>query len=50
MLARSYSIHFHVWTQKELLELLLSLKDRLDFDIEVAHKNGDEFVLVLRKS
>jgi SAM-dependent methyltransferase len=50
MLARSYSIHFHVWTQKELLELLLSLKDRLGFDIEVAHKNGDEFVLVLRKS
>lgn len=49
MMARGYSIHFHVWTQKELLELFLSLKDRLSFDIEVAHMNGDEFVLVLRK-
>jgi SAM-dependent methyltransferase len=50
MMARGYSIHFHVWTQKELLELFLSLKDRLGFDIEVAHKNRDEFVLVLSKS
>jgi SAM-dependent methyltransferase len=49
MMARDYSIHFHVWTQKELLDLFLSLKDRLGFDIEVAHKNGDEFVLVLSK-
>jgi SAM-dependent methyltransferase len=49
MMARGYSIHFHVWTQKELLELILSLKERLGLDIEVAHKNGDEFVLVLRK-
>src|SRR5262245_33339264 len=50
MMTRGYSIHFHVWTQKELLELFLSLKHRLRFDIEVAHKNGDEFVLVLSKS
>ena len=49
MISRGYSIHFHVWTQKELLDLFLSLKDRLGFDIEMAHKNGDEFVLVLRK-
>jgi SAM-dependent methyltransferase len=49
MLARGYSIHFHVWTQKELLELFLSLKDDLGFDFEVVCKNGMEVIFVLRK-
>jgi SAM-dependent methyltransferase len=49
LMGRDYSIHFHVWTQKELLELFLALKDRLRFDFEAAHKNDHEFVLVLRK-
>ena len=49
MMAGGYSIHFHVWTQKELLELLLSLKDDLGFDFEVVCKNGHEVIFVLRK-
>jgi SAM-dependent methyltransferase len=49
MMARGYSIHFHVWTQKELLELLLSLKDDLGFDFEVVCKNAAEVIVVLRK-
>lgn len=46
---RDYSIHFHVWTQKEMLELLLSLKGRLRFDFEAMCKNRSEVIFVLRK-
>ena len=46
---RDYSIHFHVWTQKEFLELLLSLKNKIGFDIELVLKNGHELIVVLQK-
>ncbi len=47
-----YSIHFHVWTQMEFLELLLHCKSDLSFpfEIELTQKNGMEFVVVCRKS
>jgi predicted SAM-dependent methyltransferase len=45
-----YSIHFHVWTQLDFLEFLLSLRDQLSFDIETMLKQGAEFVIVLRKT
>ncbi len=45
-------IHFHVWTQREFIELILRL--RADFhwpiEIEAVIKNGQEFVVVLRKA
>ena len=46
-----YSIHFHVWTQTEFLELLLYCRNDLsfNFDIEIFQKNGIEFIVVLRK-
>jgi predicted SAM-dependent methyltransferase len=51
LLERGYSIHFHAWTQTELLELLRTAADELDldFDIELMLKNGHEVVFVLRK-
>jgi SAM-dependent methyltransferase len=46
-----YSIHMHVWTQAEFLQLLLHCRQRFDdaFDIEAAARQALEFVVVLRK-
>lgn len=49
LMRRGYSIHFHVWTQREILELLLHLAPALSFDIEAACRHDYEFVVVLRK-
>lgn len=47
-----YSIHFHVWTQVEFLELLLYSKQKLlmGFEIELIQRNGMEFIVILRKT
>ena len=46
----NYSIHFHVWTQMEFLELLLYCKQHyFNFEIELLQKNGVEFITILRK-
>jgi len=45
-----WSIHFHVWTWVELLALVLKMREQTAFDLEVALRNRDEVVLVLRKS
>lgn len=52
LMDKNYSIHFHVWTQKELLELVLALREnlKLDFELELFLKREDECVLVLRKT
>jgi predicted SAM-dependent methyltransferase len=52
LMDRNYSIHYHVWTQAEVFELLLLLRSQLDagFDIEIAVRNGHENIFVLRKS
>jgi hypothetical protein len=49
LMERDYSIHYHVWTQKEFLEFLYSVKDMLCFDVEVFLKNGLEMIIILRK-
>ena len=41
--------HFHVWTQTEILELVVWLQRRHPLDLEVFFKHGIEVVLVLRK-
>jgi predicted SAM-dependent methyltransferase len=52
LLERGYSIHFHAWTQAELLELLQTgaRELMLEFDIELMLKNGHEVIFVLRKA
>jgi SAM-dependent methyltransferase len=49
--AAAYSIHMHVWTQAEFLELILGCRQRFgeDFDIEASARQGIEFIVVLRK-
>lgn len=45
-----YSIHYHVWTQTEILEYVLFLKKLFDnFEIEIFLKNISEIVVVLKK-
>jgi predicted SAM-dependent methyltransferase len=52
LLERGYSIHFHVWTQSGLLDLLRTGADDLglDFDVELMLKNGLEVIFVLRRN
>jgi SAM-dependent methyltransferase len=50
LLARDYSIHFHVWTQREMLELLQDLQRQLPFELELMQRNGIEIIFVLRKN
>jgi hypothetical protein len=49
--AENASIHMHVWTQAEFLQLILHCRTRFGdaFDIEAAVRLGPEFVVVLRK-
>ncbi len=52
LLERGYSIHFHAWTQTELLAVLGAAAEELDldFDIELMLKNGHEVIFVLRRN
>jgi predicted SAM-dependent methyltransferase len=45
-------IHFHVWTQTEIYELMLTLKKefKLDFDIVLSMHNDHEVVFILKKN
>ena len=48
--ASGYSIHFHVWTQADLLELMLHCRERFQsFEIEAVRIRSLENILVLRK-
>lgn len=46
-----FSIHFHAWTQREILDLLELLRERLELelDLELFLKHGQECILVVRK-
>jgi SAM-dependent methyltransferase len=50
--AAQANIHFHVWTQREMIELLLNLRRdfRFPIEIEAIMKNSKELVVVLRKA
>lgn len=46
----NYSIHFHVWTEAEMIELFLKQKSTHDFEIELFSHNINEVIFVLRKA
>jgi SAM-dependent methyltransferase len=51
LMRQDYSIHYHVWTQAEIFELLVLLHRRgIGFDVELAARNEHENIFVLRKS
>ena len=45
-----YSIHYHVWTQSEMLELLIAFRKMVSFEVELCLKNGPEVIFILRKN
>jgi ubiquinone/menaquinone biosynthesis C-methylase UbiE len=49
-LSIDYSIHYHVWTQAEMLELVLALRKMISFELELCLKNEAEVIFILRKS
>lgn len=48
---QDYSIHFHVWTQREMVEMIEDARRRFDlrFDYAAVLEHGEETVFVLRK-
>jgi len=44
-----HPIHFHVWTQTEVLELIAALRRLVAFDVELIGRSGSEIIVVARK-
>ena len=49
-MAIDYSIHYHVWTQAEMLELIVALRRMVSFEVDLCLKNGPEVIFILRKN
>jgi len=49
-LSIDYSIHYHVWTQAEMLEMVVELRKMVSFELELCLKNGGEVIFILRKN
>jgi len=46
-----YRIHYHVWTTKEMIEMLIRLNNDfgIDFEVEAMLKNHHEVIFIIRK-
>lgn len=49
LMGMDYSIHFHVWSYQEMLELLMRLRPGMGFEMELVARQADEVIFVLRK-
>jgi SAM-dependent methyltransferase len=45
-----YSIHHQVWTQWEMMELLMYLRKRFPFEIEIMLRHEHEVIFIIRKT
>jgi SAM-dependent methyltransferase len=50
LLSMGYSICYHVWTPRDLIEFLRYMRRQVPFDIEVFHSRQSEMIAVLRKT
>ncbi|MEO6098216.1 MAG: methyltransferase domain-containing protein [Fibrobacteria bacterium] len=52
MLAKDYSIHYHVWDSDAFIKFLLWTKERfgLPFELQATYRNGEESIQILRKT
>ena len=48
-MAEQAPIHYHVWTQTELLELVSALRRMCRFEVELILRGDNEVIVVLRK-
>lgn len=49
LMLMDYSIHYHVWTQREMVEMVQHLGKVVDLDIEVMVRHKDEVIFLIRK-
>ena len=49
LIEMNYSIHYHVWGDAELVELIATLQRFVQFELELFLRNGFETILILRK-
>ena len=49
---RNYSIHYHVWTPSEFLDLLLDCRRELDMplQVEAVERNNHEFIVIMSRA
>ena len=50
LMSMKYSIHHHVWTQWEMLELLADMRKRFTFEIEMMVRREHEVIFIIRKT
>ncbi len=50
LMARRAPIHFHVWTQGEILDLVSRLRRMWAFEVELMFKRDNEVLFILRKT
>jgi len=50
LLEMDYSIHYHVWTQADIMEWIARMMPVLQFDVEQMSRNGVEVIFILRKA
>lgn len=50
LMKMGYSIHHHVWTQWEMMELLMHLRKRFPFEIENMLRHEQEVIFIIRKT
>src|SRR5438093_12218189 len=50
LMAKRAPIHFHVWTQAELLDLVSRLQRMWAFEVELMFKRDNEVLFILRKA
>lgn len=49
LMERQASIHFHVWTQVEMLELIHTVRRSHAFEVELIFKRDNEVIMILSK-
>jgi SAM-dependent methyltransferase len=49
LMERQAAIHFHVWTQVEMLELILTVRRSHAFEVELVFKRDNEVIVILSK-
>ena len=50
LIEMDFNIHFHCWTQTEMLNLIISTRNIIDFDVEMFVQLGPEALFILRKN
>ena len=48
-MSSDHSIHYHVWAQAEMFELIVALREKVGFEVEISLRYEAEVVFILRK-